>query len=100
MYTDDAYGYRGVPRKHEAVVHSTREYVRGDAHTNGIESFWAGLKRAHKGTYHWWSVKHLDRYVAEFAGRHNLRPYDTLDQMGMVVRRMHRRSLTYARLVA
>ena len=100
VYTDDAYGYRGVPRKHEAVVHSTREYVRGEIHTNGIESFWAMLKRAHKGTYHWWSVKHLDRYVAEFAGRHNLRPYDTLDQMGMVVRRMHRRSLTYARLVA
>lgn len=56
-------------------------------------------KRGHKGTYYLWRVKHLDRYIREFAGRHNLRPYDTLDQMGMVVRRMHRRSLTYARLV-
>ena len=54
---------------------------RGMAHTQGIESFWAALKRGYHGTYHKMSEKHLDRYVSEFAGRHNHRPLDTIDQM-------------------
>ena len=49
------------------------------AHTNGIESFWAALKRGYHGTYHHMSVKHLGRYVGEFEGRHNDRPADTVD---------------------
>ena len=53
-------------------------------HTNGIESFWATLKRAHKGVYHKISVKHLQRYVDEFAGRHGVRELDTLDQMEII----------------
>ena len=39
------------------------------------------LKRAHKGTFHKISPKHLDRYVTEFAGKHNVREADTLNQM-------------------
>ena len=49
VYTDDAAGYRSLPRTHESVNHSDREYVRDEAHTNGIESFWASLKRSFKG---------------------------------------------------
>ena len=67
-------------------------------HTNGIESLWSMLKRAHKGIYHKMSPKHLDRYVQEFAGRHNLRDADTLTQMGMVVRGFEGKRLTYATL--
>ena len=52
VYTDDAKGYRGVPFEHQAVKHSISEYVRDQAHTNGIESFWALLKRGYHGTYH------------------------------------------------
>ena len=100
VYTDDASSYRRLPRKHEAVKHSAGQYVVDQAHTNGIESFWAMLKRGYKGTYHWMSEKHLNRYVAEFAGRHNSRSADTEVQMGRIVRNMHRRHLSYRRLIA
>ena len=69
VYTDEAKAYRGLPRRHAAVKHSVGEYVRDQAHTNGIESFWALLKRGYVGTYHQMSPKHLNRYVREFAGR-------------------------------
>ena len=51
VYTDDHGSYRRLPRRHEAVRHSVGEYVRDRVHTNGIESFWATLKRGYKGTY-------------------------------------------------
>ena len=41
VYTDDASAYKGMPYDHESVRHSVGEYVRGMAHTNGIESFGA-----------------------------------------------------------
>ena len=50
-----------MPRAHEVVKHSVSEYVRGQAHTNGMESFWATLKRGYDGVYHHMSVKHLPR---------------------------------------
>ena len=45
VYTDEAAAYRGIPRPHEAIVHSAGEYVRDMAHTNGMESHWVLLKR-------------------------------------------------------
>ena len=62
IYTDEAGGYIGL-ENHESVKHSAKEYVHGMAHTNGIESFWAMLKRGYVGTYHQMSSKHLHRYV-------------------------------------
>ena len=85
VYTDDALVYHVLPN-HESVKHSVGEYVRGKAHTNGVESFWSMLKRAHTGVFHKISPKHLNRYVQEFAGKHNLRRLDTLAQMRVVVR--------------
>ena len=84
VYTDEARAYDGLENR-EAVKHSVAEYVRGMAHTNGVESFWSMLKRAHKGTFHKLSAKHLQRYVSEFAGRHNIRELDTLRQMEHLV---------------
>ena len=72
--TDEWNGYRGLGEAgyiHEAVKHSTKEFVNAMAHTNGIESVWAVLKRGFNGTYHQWSVKHLARYVSEFTFRLN-----------------------------
>ena len=73
VYTDDHGGYQGLPFDHETVKHSISEYVCDQAHTNGIESFWAMLKRGYHGTYHHMSAKHLQRYVNEFSGRANVR---------------------------
>ena len=100
VYTDEAAAYQGIPFAHEAVRHSVGEYVRDMVHTNGIESFWSLLKRAHKGTFHQISPEHLNRYVQEFAGRHNIRDLDTLDQMAIVARGMDGKRLTYRGLVA
>ena len=78
--------------------HSAKEFVRGMASTNGLESFWSMLKRGYEGVFHSFSEKHLDRYVTEFAGRHNARSCHTLDMMrglaaGMSGRRLRRRDL-------
>ena len=100
VYTDDASAYKGMPFEHESVRHSVGEYVRDMAHTNGIESFWSMLKRGHQGVYHKISPKHLHRYVNEFAGRHNIRNRDTVDQMAAVVAAMAGKRIGYRELVA
>ena len=99
VYTDEHRGYQGLPN-HQTVNHSVGKYVDDQAHTNGIESFSSMLKRGYHGTYHKMSAKHLDRYVREFAGRHNARSEDTLDQMAGIACRMSGRRLPYAHLIA
>ena len=101
LYTDEARTYEGMPEfEHEAVKHSAKEFVRNMAHTNGMESFWAGMKRGANGVYHKFSVKHLNRYVAEFSGRHNVREADTIDQMTRMVAGMVGKRLRYKDLIA
>ena len=101
LYTDEATAYERLPEfVHEAVKHSAYEYVRGRAHTNGLESFWSTLKRAYHGTYHHLSAKHLQRYVDEFAGRHNVRDADTLAQMEVTARGLVGRRITYDKLTS
>lgn len=58
---------------HEAVNH-LEEYVRGQVHMNGVESFWSLLKRGRKGTYVAVEPFYLDRYVSEQIFRFNNRP--------------------------
>ena len=99
VYTDEARAYIGLRRPHEAVRHSVREYVRGMAHTNGMESFWSMLQRGYMGVYHQMSAKHLHRYITEFSGRHNSRPLDTATQMAKMARGTVGKRLRYADLV-
>jgi transposase-like protein len=76
IMTDDFRAYRKAAKdfaKHEAVNHSAREYVRGLAHTNGVEGFFSLLKRGVVGTFHHVSEQHLPLYLAEFDHRHNTR---------------------------
>ena len=101
VFTDEASAYKGLSGvHHKQVKHSAGEYVDGMAHTNGIESFWSMLKRGYYGTYHKMSVKHLHRYVCEFAERHNIRDLDTIDQMKDVVAGMVGKRLMYKDLIA
>ena len=98
VYTDEHRGYIGLDN-HETVNHSVGEYVKDQAHTNGIESFWALLKRGYYGTFHKMSKKHLHRYVNEFAGRHNIRSLDTIDQMRFLALGMVGKRLKYKDLI-
>ncbi|MAN80671.1 MAG: IS1595 family transposase [Rhodospirillaceae bacterium] len=99
VYTDNHAGYRGMRGyNHASVNHGVGEYVREQAHTNGIESFWSLLKRGYYGIYHYMSVKHLHRYVNEFSFRHNTAKVDTIDFMGMTAARMVGLRLTYKEL--
>ena len=101
VYTDDFKSYRKLEGyEHEFVRHSVSEYVEEMAHINGVESFWSMLKRAHKGTFHKISKKHLHRYICEFAGRHNIRDLDTIDQMKSIVTGTLGKRLQYTELVS
>ena len=100
VYTDEARGYRGMEnRTHQAVNHSANKYVMGQAHTNGMESFWFAFKRG-LDSFISVSPKHVIRYAIEFAGRHNDRPLDTMEQMRLLACGMVGKRLTYKDLIA
>jgi len=86
IFTDEWAGYGGIGdanTTHDTVSHRQEEWVRGDVHTQGIESAWSLLKRSIVGSYHQLSTKHLEAYLDEMSFRFNNRenPYlfrDTL----------------------
>jgi transposase-like protein len=103
LCTDEHSAYDGIPGyRHRTVNHSAKEYVHGMAHTNGIESVWAVLKRGHYGTYHHFSMKHLQRYVDEFAFRLNEGncKVHTMDRINALVDKTNGISITYKMLTA
>jgi len=105
VFTDEHAGYTdmdGLFFRHETVNHADKEYVRGDAHTNGIESVWAVLKRGLHGVYHHASRKHLHRYVDEFTFRLNAGNVarHTLDRLDSFVDGVVGRRITYKELTA
>jgi transposase-like protein len=101
LYTDSHPGYVGLPGyRHESVAHSAGEYVRGIAHTNGIESHWALFKRGYIGTYHYMSPKHLHRYADEFAYRGSEGVNNTPQTLEKTVDGMIGKRLTYEELTA
>jgi transposase-like protein len=101
VYTDQASAYRNLSENHvhDYVTHG-REYVRGTVHTNGIENFWALLKRALKGTQVHCDVEHLPRYVVERVFSYNNRETDDLGRMRLAMAGAPGRRLTWAALTA
>lgn len=105
LYTDEHGAYNdldGLFFRHETVNHGAGEYARGSAHTNGIESVWAVLKRGLHGVYHHASPKHLHRYVDEFAFRLNEGNVanHTTRRLDSFVAATKGKRLTYRRLIA
>ncbi len=86
VYSDEHGAYRHLRKagmRHEIVIHSMGEYVRGRAHTNTVENFWSLFKRGVIGSFHFVSVKHLQRYLNEFQFRFNNR--ETEDLFGLII---------------
>jgi hypothetical protein len=106
VYTDAAKQYHNLKALdfiHETVTH-VEEYVRGDVHTNGLENFWALLKRGLKGTYVAVEPFHLDRYVTEQVFRYNnrstrKRPMDDSDRFSLAVSQIVGKRITYKELI-
>ena len=76
VHTDESRLYGDVAENfvaHETVHHSSKEYARGDVHTNTIEGVFSIFKRGMKGNYQHCAEKHLHRYLAEFDFRYNNR---------------------------
>jgi transposase-like protein len=104
LCTDEHSAYVGMAEfKHLSVRHSAKQFVDGMAHTNGIESVWAVLKRGYYGVYHSFSVKHMQRYVDEFVYRRlnegkcaNL----TMDRIDGMLGRVAGNRITYQALTA
>ena len=102
VYTDEHSAYRNLNENyyHEFVKHGVGQYVKGEAHTNGIESVWAVLKRGYNGVYHHWSKKHMQRYINEFVFRFNEGNdrYHTLDRLDMIIDNGFGKRMTYQTL--
>jgi transposase-like protein len=76
LVTDESKIYTYVGHNfasHGTVLHSAREYVRGDIHTNTVEGYFSILKRGIYGIYQHVSEAHLNRYLSEFDFRYNNR---------------------------
>lgn len=99
LMTDQLFTYRKIGRKfpggHLTVKHHLNEYVRGDAHVNTAESFFALLKRCVYGTFHAVSKKHLHRYISEFEFRWNTRKVDDSKRVVAAIKGAEGKRLMY-----
>lgn len=103
IYTDELKSYDTIgityETEHASVNHRADEYVRGDVHTNSVESAWSLLKRGIVGQYHQLSVKHLPAYLDEVEWRFNNRRNPFLFRDTLLVL-LHGEPLPYDRLIA
>ncbi len=99
LYTDGHKAYAMLGYAHEVVEHGVGEYVRGKVHTNGIESFWALLKRGYVGTFHHFTWKHLHRYLNEFEVRWNFGTMGNTQRVDALLEGVSGLRLTYEQLI-
>ena len=102
VYTDThgAYsGLKGMGYSHETVDH-VESYVNGRAHTNGLENFWALLRRGLYGTYVSVDPRHLGRYLDERLYAFNQRELSDLGRFALLLTQAAGRRLTWAELTA
>ncbi|HEU0074431.1 MAG TPA: IS1595 family transposase [Dehalococcoidia bacterium] len=102
IYTDEWWGYKGIGdenTRHETVNHKEDEWVRGDVHTNSVESVWSLFKRSIIGSYHSLSEKHMDAYLDEMAWRFNNRHNEYLFR-DTLIKLVNAETLEYKELIA
>lgn len=99
VYTDALNSYTGLNRdyEHETVDHAIA-YVEGQVHSNGIENFWALLKRGLHGTYISVEPFHLFRYLDERVFTFNMRDLTDLGRFTYTLGSVTNRRLTYKAL--
>jgi transposase-like protein len=99
IVSDEFMSYIGIGKEfaggHHTVAHGTREYVRGDIHTNTVESAFAILKRGIMGIYHNVSKDYLHRYLWQFDFMWNLRNLNDGERTAAMVRAAEGRRLRY-----
>jgi len=105
VYTDGYPAYDNLTAKDyiHVTVNHVEEYVRGQVHTQGIENFWALLKRGLRGTYVAVEPFHLDRYVTGQVFRFNNRAtkdnsLNDSDRFMLAMSQVAGKRLTYAQL--
>ena len=101
LHTDESRLYTRIGKEfaaHETVVHSDKEYARGDVTTNTVEGYFSIFKRGMRGIYQHCAEKHLHRYLAEYDFRYNYRAslgYNDNDRTIAAVRGGEGKRLTY-----
>ena len=76
VFTDELPSYNLVAKlgyAHEIVQHCAKQYVRGNAHVNTIESLWSTIKRGIDGVNHSVSPLYLQSYLDSYVFRYNHR---------------------------
>lgn len=101
VYTDEYKPYRALKNDfvHDFVCHKIDEYVKGEAHTNGLENYWSHVKRTIVGTYHQVSRKHLGRYLHETSFRYNNRALSSGSIFDVALANSANKRLDYKTLV-
>jgi hypothetical protein len=87
---------------HELVNHFAREWARGEAHVNTLESYFSVFKRGMKGVYQHCGEQHLHRYMREFDFRYNYREkigFTDVQRTISAIRGMEGKRLTYKKPV-
>lgn len=76
VFTDELPSYNHIERlgyAHEIVQHAAKQYVRGIAHVNTVESLWSTIKRGIDGVNHSVSPLYLQSYLDSYLFRYNHR---------------------------
>ena len=100
LMTDEARQYIKIGKSfkdHQVVVHSHKEYVRGNFHTNTIEGFFSIFKRGMKGVYQHCKSNHLHRYLSEFDFRYNNKDVSDVERADNILKGFVGKRLTYWR---
>lgn len=100
LFSDQANAYAKVGRDYaHKVINHAEAYVRGNVHTNSIESYWSLLKRGIKGTYVSVEPFHLFRYLDEQSFRFNARKDNDQGRFMSALSSIHGKRVEYKELI-